>query len=123
MAYMVLITRDLDGLEAMAEIALHEWVDAVARVDGVRSAEGDYSVRLPETGQVFVLLNNGGDAELHMPSADEWRRVFRWEEGVIKFVGTEEFGVDPACHLRSAARALAAALGAIVRGEDGRLFD
>jgi hypothetical protein len=123
MAYMVHITRDLDGLESMQEIALEDWMSAVNSVDGVRLAEGDYSVRLPETGQVFVLRNNGGDAELHVPHTGEWRRVFRWEEGNIKFVGTEEFINDPMCRVRTVARTLAAALGAVMCGEDGRIHD
>jgi hypothetical protein len=123
MAYMIHITRDVDGLESVQDIPIEDWVNAVSRIDGVRLAEGDYSVRLPETGQVFVMRNNGGDAELHFPHTGEWRRVFRWDVDGIQFVGTEEFGSDSACQLRSVARALAAALGAVMRGEDGRIFD
>ena len=124
MAYMIHITRDPGGvLESVQEIALEDWVAAVNSIEGVRLAEGDYPVRLPETGQTFILRNNGGDAELHIPHANEWRRTFRWEEGVIKFVGTEEFTNDPACRLRTIARALAAALGAVMCGDDGRIHD
>ena len=124
MAYMIHITRDPGGvLESVQEIALEDWISAVNNVEGVRLAEGDYSIRLPETGQVFVMRNTGGDAELHVPHTGEWRRAFRWEDGVIKFVSTEEFTSDPACHLRSIARALASALGAIVCGDDGRIHD
>ena len=123
MAYMIHITRDVDGLESVQDIPIEDWVNAVSRIDGVRLAEGDYSVRLPETGQVFVMLNNGGDAELHIPQTGEWRRVFRWDAEGIQFVGTEEFRSDPACQLRSVARALAGTLGAVMRGEDGRIFD
>lgn len=119
MAYMIHITRGTDT----ARIALEEWVAAVERISGVRLADGDYTVRLPETGQTFVLRNNGGDAELHFAHVGEWRRVFRWDEESVQFVGTEEFGADPACQLRSVARALATELGAVVRGEDGRIFD
>jgi hypothetical protein len=119
MAYMIHIARGVDE----PAIALADWVAAVERISGVRLADGDYTVRLPETGQTFILRNNGGDAELHFAHAGEWRRVFRWDEESIQFVGTEEFGADPACQLRSVARALAAELGAVVRGEDGRIFD
>lgn len=119
MAYMIHIARGADT----ARIALEEWVAAVERIPGVRLADGDYTVRLPETGQTFVLRNNGGDAELHFAHVGEWRRVFRWDEESVQFVGTEEFGADPACQLRSVARALATELGAVVRGEDGRIFD
>lgn len=122
MAYMIHITRDANALESAQGIPLEDWVDAVNRIDGVRLAEGDYSVRLPETGQTFVLHNNGGDADLHIPHTGEWRRVFRWDVTSIQFVGTEEFGADPACRLRSVARALAEALQAVMRGDDGEIY-
>lgn len=122
MAYTIRITRNLEQDEDGPFIALAEWVDVVSRVEGVRLAEGDYSVRLPETGQVFTLRNNGGDTELFFPATQTWRRIFSWNEEDISFVGTEEFGVNPDCHLRTIVRTLAAELGAIVRGGDGETY-
>jgi hypothetical protein len=123
MAYMIHITSSRKRWGLTRKIPLKHWIAAVNRIDGVRLAEGDYSIQLPETGQTFVLRNNGGDAELYIPHADEWRRVFRWDEESIQFVGTEEFGADPGCQLRSIARALAAELGAELRGDDGEIYD
>lgn len=123
MAYTISITRNLEQDEDGPFIPLTEWVEVVSRIEGVRLAEGDYSVRLPETGQVFTLRNNGGDTEVFFPATGAWRRVFRWNEEDISFVGTEEFGADPDCHLRNVARKLAVALEAIVRGDDGETYD
>lgn len=123
MAYTISITRNLEWHEEEGPfIALAEWIDVVSRTEGVRLAEGDYSVRLPQTGQVFTLRNNGGDAEVFFPASNTWRRVFRWTGEDIAFVGTEEFGADPNCQLRSIARTLATDLKAILRGDDGETY-
>lgn len=121
MAYMIHITRNAQGEDDGAAITLAEWVAAVERIAHVRLAQGDYSVTLPETGQVFTLRNNGGDAELFF-AGEGWRRVFRWDEESIDFVGTEAFASDAACHLRSVARQLAEALQASVIGDEGEAY-
>jgi hypothetical protein len=122
MAYMIHITRNPEWDEDGPAITLAEWQSAVAAMDGVRLAEGDYSVRLPETGQTFVLRNNGGDADLHHPHVNEWRRTFRFDAESIQFRGPEDFD-NPANHLRQVACRLAAALGAVVCGDDGEIYD
>lgn len=122
MAYMIRITRNTEGEADGTTITLAEWIDAVNRIAHVRLAEGDYSVTLPETGQVFTLRNTGGDAELYFPQANAWRRVFRWDEDDISFVGTEEFASDAACQLRLIARQLAEALEASVVGDEGEVY-
>ncbi len=114
MAYEIHITRGEDG------IALDEWVAAVAQAEGCRLADGDYLVTLQETGQVFRFHNTGGDTEVHAEGV--WRRVFRWHEGRVSFVGPKDFH-DERSHMRGIARALAAALQARVVGDDDRLFD
>lgn len=122
MAYMIRITRNTEGEEDGAAITLAEWIDAVNGIAHVRLAEGDYSVTLPETGQVFTLRNNGGDAELYLPLVNAWRRVFRWDEEDISFVGTDEFASDAACQLRAIARQLAEVLEASVVGDEGEVY-
>lgn len=116
MAYMIRIARDAGA------ITLAEWIAAVVALEHTRLAEGDYSVTLPETGQVFTLRNNGGDAELFHPQANAWRRVFRWDEAEVSFVGADEFRTDAACHLRAIARQLAEALQASVIGDEGETY-
>jgi hypothetical protein len=98
-------------------------VAVVNRHEGVRLAEGDYSLRLPETGQVFTLRNSGGDTEMLIPGSGAWQRIFRWDEDGILFVGTEEFLGDPGCRLRLIARTLASALQARLQGDDGEVYD
>lgn len=122
MAYMIRITLNAEGNEGGPAISLAEWIAAVDGHAHVRLADGHYSVTLPETGQVFTLRNNGGDAELFFPEANAWRRVFRWDEEGVLFVGSEEFITDAACHLRSIARQLATALDAVICGDDGELY-
>lgn len=114
MAYEIHITRGED------EIALDEWVAAVAAAEGCRLAEGDYLVTLPETGQVFRFHNTGGDTEVHV--AGVWRRVFRWHEGRVSFVGPNDFHIEDT-HMRCLVRTLATALQAKVVGDEGRIFD
>ncbi|HOY77165.1 MAG TPA: hypothetical protein PLN33_05125 [Hyphomonadaceae bacterium] len=114
MAYEIHITRD------GADIVLSEWVAAVGEAEHVRLAEGDYLVTLPETGQVFRFANTGGDTEVHF--AGVWRRVFRWHEGRVSFVGPKDFHIEDS-HMRCVVRALAAALRAQVVGDEGRTFD
>jgi len=122
MAYMIRITRNTEGEADGATITLAEWIDAVNRIAHVRLAEGDYSVTLPETGQVFTLRNTGGDTDLYFPHIDAWRRIFRWDEEDVSFVGTEEFANDPDCQLRLIARQLAEALQASIVGDEGELY-
>ncbi len=121
MAYMIHITRNPLIARDGPGITLAEWVDAVERVEGVRLAEGDYSVRLPETGQVFTLRNNGGDAELHYPHTNEWRRTFRFEGESIQFRAPKDFH-SPTNHVRQVACRLATALGASVCGDEGEIY-
>jgi hypothetical protein len=118
---MIHITRNPQMADDGQVITLAEWVDAVERIDGVRLAEGDYSVRLPETGQVFTLRNNGGDAEVHHTHANEWRRTFRFDGQGIQFRGPEDFD-SPSNHLRQLARRLATALDAVVCGDEGEIY-
>ena len=122
MAYTIRITRNTEGGEGGGAITLAEWIDAVDSLAHVRLADGDYAVTLPETGQVFTLRNTGGDAELFFPHADSWRRVFRWDDAEISFVGTEDFASNAACQLRCIARQLAEALHASVIGDEGEPY-
>ena len=117
MAYEIHITRSADG----SEITLAEWIETVTRANGVRLAEGDYLVTLPETGQVFRFPNTGGDAEVFFSIDGVWRRLFRWHAGRVSFVCPKDFD-DEASRIRAAARSLAEALQASLIGDDGELY-
>lgn len=122
MAYMIYITRNPQRHDSGSGIPLEAWITAVQQHAHTRLADGHYSVTLPETGQVFTLRNNGGDAEVNFAGTG-WRRVFRWDEDErhITFRATEDFA-EAACHLRVVARDLARALDAVVRGDDGESY-
>lgn len=119
MAYEIHITRG-ERLDGDGGIAIAEWIEAVEQADGCRLAEGDYLVTLPETGQVFRFHNTGGDTEVRLADGS-WRRVFRWSEGRVSFVGPKDFD-DAGSHLRSMARVLAEALGARIVGDRGETY-
>jgi len=120
MAYEIHITRG-DGLvDDGVGIALEEWIEAVAKVEGVRLADGDYLVTLPETGQVFRFHNTGGDTEVCLIDGS-WRRVFRWSDGRVSFVQPKDFD-DDASHLRCVVRVLAEALRASIVGDEGETY-
>lgn len=120
MPNMIHITRSREQGEAGLAISLEEWIAVVDQHAHTRLAAGNYAVTLPETGQVFILPNNGGDAEVNFADTG-WRRVFRWDEEGVIFRATDDFA-DAGCRLREVARALAGALGAIVRGADGEIY-
>lgn len=121
MAYEIHIRRNVDRDEDGPAITLAEWIDVVNAVEGVRLADGDYLITVPDTGQILKFPNNGGDAEVLFPRDDGWRRVFRWHGGHVSFVAPKDFD-NASTHLRLIARALALALQASVVGDEGEPY-
>jgi hypothetical protein len=104
-------------------IAVSEWRAAVERTNGARIAEGDHQTTNPRTGEVIVLRNTGGDAEVYFPADAAWRRVFRWSRsGRVSFKATPDFE-ESASDLRRVAIDLAGRLGALLVGDEGEIYE
>jgi len=104
-------------------ISLADWKDALSRSEGVRLL-GDREVRTtnPTTGEVISIPVRDGDAEVFWADEDQWRPAFSWRRGSIKFSGHLEPG-DRAHPVWAAAVLLATRLGAVIRGDEGEVYD
>ena len=115
------VTKDQGA--ARIAIPLADWKAALALTDGVRSLV-DREVRTtnPTTGAVISIGIRDGDAEVLWADEDEWRPAFSWSRGSIKFSGHLTPG-DRAHPVWAAAVRLAARLGAVIRGDEGEVYD
>src|SRR6266516_2740682 len=117
MAYDLHIER-----EEERPIAVSEWRAAVEAIDGVRLfAAAAHTITNPKTGEVISIGARDGDAEVLFPGG-EWVSVFRWRGKSAAF--TARFDPTETSHPAwRAAVALATCLGAVIRGDEGELYD
>ncbi|MGA2292153.1 hypothetical protein, partial [Bradyrhizobium sp.] len=121
MAYEIHIERRAADAQCLP-IVLLEWRAAVARIDGVRLAEGDFQIANPKTGEVIRLRNAGGDAEVYFSEDAAWRRVFVWSpSGRISFRAPRDFDL-PASVIGRLALELARELDALLVGDAGEIY-
>ena len=109
--------------EEPTPISLEEWQAAIAVTEGVRLiAAHSHSVTNPKTGEVITIPIREGDAEVFVPKHNAWSPVFRWRGGSAVFVGRVQPGdkLDP---IWIAAVALASRLGAVIRGDNGEIYN
>lgn len=104
-------------------IALNEWRAAVEATEGVRLfAAAAHTITNPKTGELISIGAREGDTEVLFPDTGEWHSVFRWrgESAVVaaRFDPTETS--HPAWR---AAVGLATRLGAVIRGDEGEVYD
>jgi len=104
-------------------IPLEEWKAALSAAEGVRLLS-DREVRTtnPKTGEVISISTRDGDAEVFWTEDGKWRPAFSWRRGSVKFAGHLEPG-DRAHPVWAAAVVLAARLGAMIRGDEGEVYD
>ena len=115
------LTEDPD--EDLTPIPLEEWRAAVAVTEGVRVFTGkSHIATLPTTGQVIKVSANEGDAEVFFPSDDRWYLVFTWFEGSASFAARLD-PADASNRVWAVAASLATRLGAVIRGDEGELYD
>ena len=117
MAYDLHIARDED-----LPIALSEWRAAVESTDGARMfAAAAHTITNPKTGEVISIGARDGDAEVLFPDG-EWHSVFRWQGESAVFAA--RFAPTETSHpVWKAAVALATRLGALIRGDEGEVYD
>lgn len=112
MSYSLHIKRDIP-------IPLETWLSAAQANANIRLDESDSSATNPSTGEKIVIPGRPGEAALCLHG--EWVKVFRWRQGKISFkapVSTSRR--DP---VMAEAFALAAALSAEIRGDEGEVYD
>jgi hypothetical protein len=104
-------------------IALSEWRAAVAATEGVRLfAAATQTITNPKTGEVVNIGAREGDTEVLFPGTGEWHSVFRWRGKSAAF--TARFDPTETSHPAwRAAVALATHLGAVIRGDEGEVYD
>jgi len=117
MAYDLHIARDKD-----LPIALSEWRGAVESTDGARMfVAAAHTITNPKTGEVISIGARDGDAEVLFPGG-EWHSVFRWRGESAVF--SARFDPAETSHpVWRAAVALAARLEAVIRGDEGEVYD
>jgi hypothetical protein len=100
-------------------ISIEEWRAAVEKTEGVRLAKGPLTAVNPVTGEPVSIGNSGGDAEVFLPDANEWFRVFRWSPRGVHFAARSSFADMPFCGI---VLELAHRLGASVIGDEGEKY-
>jgi hypothetical protein len=103
-------------------IALSEWRAAVESIAGVRMfAASAHTITNPATGEVISAETCNGDAEVLFPEG-EWHCAFRWRGKSAAFAA--RFVPTETSHpVWKAAVALATGLGAVIRGDEGEIYD
>jgi hypothetical protein len=110
------------GAEPVA-IPLADWKAALSQTEGVRPlADREVRTTNPKTGQVISIGTRDGDAEVLWADDGQWRPAFSWGRGSVTFSGHLTPG-DRAHPVWAAAVRLAASLGAVIRGDDGEVYD
>jgi hypothetical protein len=110
-------------IERVSPIALSEWRAAVETTEGVRVlAATANTITNPRTGQVISMGARDGDTEVLFPDTSEWRSVFRWCGKSAAFAARFD-PTDTSHPIWQAAVALASQLGAVIRGDEGEIYD
>ena len=110
LAYELSIERD-------PPLALEEWRAAVQAQPRLRYEPVDSRATNPKTGEVITISAREGDVAMELDG--RWLNVFRWRNGRVVFRAPMQNPKDP---VAMAAFAVAAKLGAIVRGEEGETY-
>jgi hypothetical protein len=104
-------------------IALSEWRAAVEATEGVRLfAAAEHTITNPKTGEVISIGARDGDTEVFIPDLGEWHFVFRWCGESAAFTVRFDPAETPHPAWRPAV-ALATRLGAVIRGDEGEVYD
>jgi hypothetical protein len=115
-------TRNLPDSDP-TPISIEEWRAAITATEGVRLFAGDFhGVRNPKTGQYVGVRASDGDVEVFFPDEEQWYCVFHWFEGSANFRGRCKLG-DTSDPVWASAVALASRLGALIRGDEGEIYD
>lgn len=100
---------------------MSEWRAAVDATEGVRLLTVTaHTITTRTPGEVISLGARDGDAEVFFPESGEWHAVFRWRGKSAVFAARFD-PTDTSHPVWRAAVALAARLGAAIRGDEGEV--
>jgi len=103
-------------------LSLGEWKLAVESTEGARFVSRDHTIINPTTGERITIPYRDGDVEVYWPTDEKWRAAFSWFEGVASFRANFSPG-DRSNPVWRAAVQLASKLGAVIRGDNGEIYD
>ena len=104
-------------------IPLEEWKNALSTTEGIRPCPpGANTITNPKTGEIISIPRQEGDAEVFFPQDGTWHPAIRWSEGSAHITARFEPG-DSSHPVWTAAVSLAKKLNAIIRGDDGEIYD
>ena len=110
-------------IEREEAIPLADWQAAISSTDGVRLfAAQAHTITNPKTGEVISIPKRDGDVEVLFPADKKWYPVFRWSDGSAVFTARFQPG-DRSHPVWAAAVSLARQLAAVIRGDDGEVYD
>ena len=81
----------------------------------------EFSIRRPASMSAFVRTM--GDAEVLVPDEEQWCWVFAWVGASAKFTARGCTRGDTQDPVWASAVALASRLGALIRGDEGEIYD
>lgn len=114
MAYELRIERD-------PPIEEEEWQSAVRSHPWLRCGRADSVTANPVTGERIAVPGSKSDAQIEV--AGTWLTVFHWRHGRVTFNARTVDVTDASDRGARAAFELANALGAVIRGDEGEIYD
>jgi hypothetical protein len=104
------------------QIRLEDWKSVVTQFGGVRLCSTEHSITNPESGETISFPHKEGDVEFYFATDKEWRPTFFWSNGRVSFKAML-LPNEISDQVWQTAAALASRLGAIIRGDEGEVYD
>ncbi len=103
-------------------ITLADWRKAVASTPGLRMAKGTETICLGK--ETIEIEASEGDVDVYFPEEAAWHKIFRWSNSGVVFKTPSSFMLKKDARLVwSIAVALAQKLEAVIKGEEGELYE
>jgi hypothetical protein len=125
MAYYLHIERAGDDPDSEPRpIPLEEWCAAVVATKRVRLfAAQAHTATNPKTGEIISVRANVGDLEVYFADDNCWHAAIYWHEGSAAIPARRFQPGDTSNPVWVAAVDLASYLGAVIRGDEGEVYD
>ena len=96
----------------------------MAATEGVRLfAAQAHTAANPKTGEIMSVRANVGDVEVYFADSDRWHAAIYWHEGSAALPARRLQPGDTSNPVWVAAVKLALYLGAVIRGDEGEVYD